>query len=74
MRIETLIIFICTVIIFTETPVLVRKRMWRELALFGAYMAVALTAGVLLVLDITEVTPTKIIEFIYKPLVLWMKA
>lgn len=47
--------------------------MWRKLAVFSAYMAVALTTGVLLLLDITEITPTKIIELIYKPMAMWMK-
>lgn len=73
MPIEILIIFICALIIFVEAPILIKKKMWRELIAFCAYMAIALTAGVLLVLDITEITPTKIIELIYKPMAQWMK-
>ena len=72
MPIEMLIIFICVLIIFIEAPILIKKKMWRELAVFGAYMTIALTAGILLVLDITETTPTKIIELIHKPMALWM--
>jgi regulator of protease activity HflC (stomatin/prohibitin superfamily) len=73
MQTEFLIILICALIIIIETPVLIIKKMWVELAVFGTYMAIALTAGVLLVLDITEITPTKIIELIYTPMALWMK-
>lgn len=70
---DILVIFVCVLIILIEVPLLIKKKMWRELAVFGAYMAVALTTGVLLLLDITEITPTKIIELIYKPMALWMK-
>ncbi|MCL6635943.1 MAG: hypothetical protein K6T29_09300 [Peptococcaceae bacterium] len=68
------VVFIAyALIVLFEVPGLVKKRMWRELAVFSLYWTVALTLSVPQVLQVELPNPNKAIEALFRPLVEWLK-
>ncbi len=55
-------------IILLEAPGLVKKKMWRELAAFAAYLAIGMALSIPQVLGIRLPNPSKAIEALFKPL------
>jgi hypothetical protein len=61
-------------IILFEAPILVKKKMWRELAAFAVYLGVGMALIIPQVLDVDLPRPAAAIEALFKPLVEWLKA
>lgn len=55
-------------IILLEVPALIKKKMWRELAAFSAYIFIGMALSIPQVLGVRLPNPTKVIETIFKPL------
>ncbi|RJQ28850.1 MAG: hypothetical protein C4589_05730 [Peptococcaceae bacterium] len=61
-------------IILFETPILVKKKMWRELAAFAVYLGIGMALIIPQVLEVDLPGPSEFIETLFKPLVEWLKA
>lgn len=61
-------------IILFEAPILVKKKMWRELAAFAVYLGIGMALIIPQVLDVDLPRPAVAIETLFKPLVEWLKA
>lgn len=55
-------------IILFETPGLIKKKMWRELAAFSMYLSIGMALSIPQVLGIKLPNPTKAIEALFKPI------
>ena len=62
-----LVLLLFSIIILFEVPGLVKKRMWRELAAFSAYMFMGMVLSIPQVLGVRLPNPTTVIEMIFRP-------
>ncbi|MDN5347469.1 MAG: hypothetical protein PWP65_1033 [Clostridia bacterium] len=63
-----LLILLFAGIILFEVPGLVKKKMWRELAAFLAYLLIGMALSIPQVLGVKLPNPTKAIEALIKPI------
>mgnify|MGYP000268292324 CR=1 FL=1 len=62
-----LVLLVFGIIALFEVPPLVKKKMWRELAAFSAYLALGLALSLPQALGLKVPNPTKAIEALFKP-------
>jgi len=62
-----LIIAAALLIIFIETPALVRQRRWKELAVFSGFLISGLILGVILALHLAFPNLTQLTEAVFRP-------
>ncbi len=63
-----LLIILFTGIILFEVPVLVKKKMWRELAAFSAYLLIGIALSIPQALGVKLPNPLKAIEALSRPI------
>ncbi len=61
-------IIVSIAIILLEAPGLVKKKMWRELAAFLAYLSLGMALVIPQALGVKLPNPTKAIEALFRPL------
>ena len=57
-----------TVILIIEVPAMIKKKQWRELAVYSVLMAIAIVVSVMYVLDLNVPNPVKNSQYTVKAL------
>ena len=57
------------VILIVEVPAMIKKKQWRELAVYSVLMAIAIVVSVMYVLDLNVPNPVKNSQYTVKALV-----
>lgn len=63
-----LLIIVYTAIISIEVPGLIKKKLWRELAVFSFLMLVGMIFGFGVALDLPVPNPISVLEAVFAPL------
>ncbi|WP_273484869.1 hypothetical protein [Desulforamulus ruminis] len=68
-----LIVLAFGVIVFLEVPGLVKKKAWRELAVFSFFLILGFTLALLQVMGVALPNPNHAIEALFRPFTEWME-
>jgi len=68
-----LLVLLFLIIIVAQVPGLVKKKMWRELAVFGVLLFLGMVYSFAQVLDVPVPNPMSGVEAVFKPLSVFLE-